>query len=63
MGYVPGTAVLLGMKLSVAVVLVLEAENEAVMPAGTPDAARLTLPAKFSGFTTLMVVLGLTPLT
>jgi hypothetical protein len=43
--YVPAAAVVLRVKVN-PIVLVLTDANAAVTPAGTPDAARLTLPLK-----------------
>ena len=43
---VPNAAVLVAVRVSVLVVVVLLGLNNAVTPAGRPEAARLTLPLK-----------------
>ena len=57
--YVPGTAVALGFRVSVLVVLVLEALRDAATPAGIPDTDRSTFPLSPTGLTTLIVLLAL----
>jgi hypothetical protein len=54
-GYVPEAAVLLTLKVS-EVELVLMVANAAVTPAGTPDAARLTLLTRPIGLMTLIAI-------
>lgn len=54
--YVPGAAELLTENVTVLVVFVLGALKLAVMPAGSPEAIRLTIPLKPFISTTLMVL-------
>jgi len=54
-GYVPGTAVLLALKVRF-VVMLLTVANAAVTPDGTPDAAMLTFLTRPIGLTTVMAV-------
>ena len=49
------------MKVSVLLVLVLAGLNEAVTPAGTPDAVKLTEPSKPPRSATAIVVVPLAP--
>ena len=58
---VPDVAVLLAVSVRVLVLVVVAGLNEAVTPAGRPEAARLTLPVNpFSG-STVMVLVALAP--
>jgi hypothetical protein len=60
--YVPGTAVLPGVKVNVLLLLVLAGLNVAVTPLGSPDAARFTLLLlRPIGLTTLIALLALLP--
>src|SRR5581483_11581864 len=53
---VPVAAVLLAVSVSVLVLVVLDGLNEAVTPAGNPDADKLTLPVNPSNGLTVMVL-------
>ncbi len=59
--YVPEATVLAAVKVNVLLVLVLAGLNDAVMPAGSPETARLTVPLNPFAPTTLMVLSALVP--
>src|SRR6185437_3906434 len=59
--YVPEPTVLATVKFTVLLVLVLAGLNDAVMPAGSPETARLTVPLNPLASTTLMVLSALAP--